>query len=130
MGGGDGRVLQSALAQVIAVGIRGGGPVLGGADEALGLGDTVIAFDGVRGEVRAPCAFRQAGSALAQGVACCRRSRVVAACLPSGGGGPVFVRQVLCAATSLRAASARLCHRCRWSLIWTASGRARRTASA
>ncbi|MFE7811276.1 hypothetical protein ACFU5P_04690 [Streptomyces sp. NPDC057433] len=34
------------------------------------------------------------------------------------------------AATSLRTASAGLCHRCRRSPIWTASGRARRTASA
>lgn len=67
MGNGDGRVLRSALAQVIAVGIREGEPVLGGADEALGLGDTVVALDGVQGEVQAPCALQKADSALTQG---------------------------------------------------------------
>lgn len=44
------------------------GRYFGGADEAFGLGDAVIALDGVQGEVEAPCALQKSDSALAQGV--------------------------------------------------------------
>lgn len=65
MGDGDGRVLQSALAQVFAVGVHEGGPAFGGADEAFGLGDTVVALDGVESQVEATRALQKSDSALA-----------------------------------------------------------------
>lgn len=68
MGDGDGRVLQPASAQVIAAGVHEGGPVLGGADKALGLGHAVAALDGVESQVQAARALQKSDSALAQGV--------------------------------------------------------------
>ncbi|GAA3294361.1 hypothetical protein GCM10020295_18680 [Streptomyces cinereospinus] len=44
------------------------GRYLGGTYEVLGLGDTVVALDGVEGKIQAPCALQQADSALTQGV--------------------------------------------------------------
>lgn len=49
----NGRVFLATSAQVVAVGINLHGPVLGGADESLGLVDACLAFDRVQCEVQA-----------------------------------------------------------------------------
>jgi hypothetical protein len=57
---GDGGILGSAFAQVLAVGIDETGAVFGDAEHPFGLVGAGVAFDGVQGELQAAGAFEQA----------------------------------------------------------------------
>jgi hypothetical protein len=99
------------------------GRYCGGALQPLGSPRAGVALDRAEGQVQTVGAFQQAG-ALAE--------RVVDL-LPASRGGlgaiPALRRasraqHAECAATSLRATAARLCHRCQRSRALTAPGRA------
>ncbi len=61
-------VLFAALAQVLAVGVDEGGPVFRCPDEAVGFGDTRVAFDGVQRQVEPAAALEQPDAFVGQGV--------------------------------------------------------------
>ena len=80
--------LYAAFAQVVAVRVDQGGPVLGGAAQPLRSFRTVVTLDRVQGQAQATGAVQQADALLRRSWTCCQRSRVVSARLPSGRGAP------------------------------------------
>jgi hypothetical protein len=130
VGDGDGRVVGPAPAQVVAVGVDQGGPVAWGGAIGGRFGNAGVALDGVQGGVQSAGAVEQAGAGVEEGVDLCRRLRVVCSRTPPGRGGLVVAQQGAWARTSARVLSHMFRHGCQRSLTCTASGRARRIASA
>ena len=62
----DPGLFGAALAQVVAVGVDEGGPVLRDALQPLGLAGPVVALDRVQGQAQAAGALQQAGALAAQ----------------------------------------------------------------
>ncbi|MFD5271800.1 hypothetical protein [Streptomyces sp. NPDC058335] len=63
---GDGGVLGSAFAQVLAVGVDEAGAVFGDAEHPLGPVGSCVAFDGVQGQLQTAGAFEQAHALIEQ----------------------------------------------------------------
>ena len=119
-----------ALAEVVAVGVDEGGPVLRDALQPLGLAGAVVALDRVQRQAQAAGAVQQARRSghAGHGPAASAPGWSRPACPPAAG--MPFAQQAECAATSFRTASPRPCHRCQRSLTCTAraapGGRPRR----
>lgn len=91
---------------MLAVGVQEAGAVFGDAEHALEPVDSRVAFESVQGELQTVGAFEQAHPFSSRPCTWCQRSKVDWARRPSWiGASSTADQQVLCAFTSLRAAS-------------------------